>query len=179
MAIFLQRNEIDFERTGITVNVPDNDVARLMYYLKCVCMAIEYEQDSDIQRFTNYNNWAYLSIEEQWVLYRLCCKLNPDLLENRCFLHNEDLCGNSRNDFLEISQVRQQFLVADSIVIAGQTRMVKNVMVYKMEWRRDNYLYPMRRLPVKLDLAQRPALSYQTTTYGSNTYGSTHTPIVI
>ncbi len=54
---FFQKNEVELKRTGHTVTVPDNDVARLMYYLNCVYVAVQCEQDSEIRRFTNYSDW--------------------------------------------------------------------------------------------------------------------------
>jgi len=63
MAAFLQQTEFEIERTGVTASVPNNDVARLMYYMKCVCTAIDCNQDPEIQRFTNYHNWSYLSFD--------------------------------------------------------------------------------------------------------------------
>lgn len=102
-----QRNEVGIKCTGVTVQVPDNNVARLMYYLDCVCTAVECEQSSDIQRFTAYQNWSRLSLDEQKVLLSLCYTFSPDVLEGKAFLHNEALCGDSSNEFLEISQVEK------------------------------------------------------------------------
>lgn len=63
MATFVQTDEIEFERTTVNTNVPDNDTARLMYYLDCVCTTIDCKDDADIQRFIDYKNWQQLSIK--------------------------------------------------------------------------------------------------------------------
>jgi len=180
MAVFFQANEIEVERTGVTVYVPNNDVARLMYYLQCVCTAVECDTDSDVRRFTNYKNWASLSIGEQKVLLGLCYTFSPDVLDDKVFFHNDTLCGDSLNDFLEISQVQHQLLAAESIVIAGRTREVNKIMVYRMEWMRTNYLYPMQGLVAKLSSLERPAITYTPPSRPTYTPPSrpryTHTP---
>ncbi len=45
-------------------NVPDNDLARLMYYLHCVFCAIEYK-DQDVRKYRDYRNYDELSYAEQ------------------------------------------------------------------------------------------------------------------
>jgi hypothetical protein len=131
--LLFQRNEIEFQRTGRVVTVPNNDVARLMYYLNCVCTAIDCNRDPDIQRFTNYNNWSYLSVDEQKALIVVCDAFSPDVLENRVFFHNDTLSGDTNNEFYTINQVRNQIVAAESIVIAGQVRVVNQIMTYKLQ----------------------------------------------
>ncbi|CAF5086121.1 unnamed protein product, partial [Rotaria sp. Silwood1] len=114
---YLQHNQYGFKDTSVNVNVPNNDVARLMYYLNCVCSAIQYN-DSDLSRFRNYRNWASLSSEDIRLLLVLCLTLRPDLLDDKVFFHSDALCGDSSNKFFEISQVRNQLLAVQSIVIA-------------------------------------------------------------
>ena len=70
LLLIIKRNEIELKYTTVSVTVPNNDVAHLMYYLDCVLTAIQMEQDSDVRRFTSYNNWSYLSIDEQKVTSR-------------------------------------------------------------------------------------------------------------
>ena len=51
-----RQNNISIRETGTTASVPNNDVARCMYYLKCVCSVIDCN-DVNIRRFTNYENY--------------------------------------------------------------------------------------------------------------------------
>ncbi|CAF4462478.1 unnamed protein product, partial [Rotaria magnacalcarata] len=60
---YVQRNRIGFHDTSVPANVPNNDVARLMYYLNCVYTVIEYN-DNNIRRYRNCQNWSSLSSEE-------------------------------------------------------------------------------------------------------------------
>lgn len=63
MAIRLQHNQLGVKDVSRNVNIPTNDVARLMYYLNCVCFTIDYN-DNDIGRFCQYNNWSQLANED-------------------------------------------------------------------------------------------------------------------
>ncbi|UJR18277.1 hypothetical protein I4U23_005180 [Adineta vaga] len=150
-----------FERTDQSVTVPNNDVARLMYYLNCVCVAIDCANDSDIQRFTNYNNWHHLSIEEQKALLVVCYAFSPDVLNNRVFFQSDALCGDSSNQFYKISQVRNHVVAAESIIIAGRVLTVNKIMTYKLQWMRTYYFNPMEGLLRRIaNPPQHPALSY-------------------
>lgn len=142
---YLQHNQIGFKDISVSVNVPPNDIARLMYYLNCACSAIEYN-DNDIGRYRNYNNWSQLSTEEVRLLIVLCYTLSPDLFDNKVFFQSDALCGDSPNKFFEINQVRHQLLAVQSIVVAGRTCRVNQIMTYKMNWMHFYYLNPMKNL---------------------------------
>jgi hypothetical protein len=164
MALYFQKNEIEFERTGVTANVPNNDVARLMYYLNCVCVAIDCDNDPDIQRFTSYSNWSRLSTEEQKALIRVCYSFSPDVLNNRVFFHSDVLCGDNSNEFYTINQVRHQVAAAESIIIAGRVRVVNKIMTYTMQWLETYYVDPMLRLVRQLGASsERPTPTYTPT----------------
>ena len=146
MALSFGRHEIGFERTGRSVTVPDNDIAKLMSYLQCVCTTIDCNNESEIRRFTDYSKWYSLSTDEQQELFAFCYALSPDEFNSKIFFQSDALCGNSSNEFYEISQVSSQIVAASSIVIAGRTRRVNKIMTYKMFWMRNYYLEPMQRL---------------------------------
>ena len=146
MALSYQRNEIEFKCTSEHVNVPNNDVARLMYYLNAVCYTIECDDHSDIQRFRDFHNWRSLSVEEQKALLLVCYAFSPDVLDNRVFFYSPALCGEYNNNFYTIDQVKSQLLATDSIVIAGRVREVNRIMAYQMPWMKMNYFEPMERL---------------------------------
>ncbi|CAF1095215.1 unnamed protein product [Rotaria sp. Silwood1] len=153
MAVF-QRREIDVQRTGVTASVPNNDIAKCMYYLKCVCTTIECD-DANILRFTNYNNYWALSDEEDEIVYKLCLALSPDVLDDKVFFHSDALCGNSSNEFYEFSQIRHQLMAVRSILIAGRSRQVNKIMAYKLSWMQNNYFGPMSRLADRFNPQRR------------------------
>jgi predicted Fe-S protein YdhL (DUF1289 family) len=145
MALAFRQNEFGVKRTGQSVTVADNDIAKLMYYLNCVCTTIDCNNDPEIRRFTNYSNWHSLSTDEQRQLVVLCYTFSPDIFEDKIFFQKDALCIGCRNEFYEISQVSSQLVAVRSIIIAGRTRRVNNIMAYKMSWMQSNYLEPMRR----------------------------------
>jgi hypothetical protein len=153
MAMYQQSN-YGIRETGTTASVPNNDVARCMYYIKCVCSVIDCN-DANILRYTNYQNYWVLSDAEDEIVYKLCLALSPDKFEDKVFFDSDAMCGSSGNNFFEISQVRNRFGVVGSIVIAGRTRQVTSIMTYKMSWMRTNYLGPMSRLADRFNPERR------------------------
>jgi hypothetical protein len=149
MAAFVQTNELQIKRITVKTTVPNNDVARLMYYLNCVCTAIDCKDDENIQRFISYQNWPRLSNDERKVLVDLCYTISPGVLNNKVFFQDDVLCVNFSNEFYEISKVRNQLLAVESIIIAGRTRQVNKIMVYKQEWMQHYYIGPMQRLTAR------------------------------
>ncbi len=146
MAVVFGRNEVGIKRTTTPTTVPNNDTARLMYYLSCVCNAIESDQNEDIRRFTDYHNWARLSIEERKLLLVICYTFSPDVFDGKVFFHSEELCVEFSNEFYTINEVRHRLVAAESILIAGRTHQVTKIMTYNMSWMRSYYLEPMQRL---------------------------------
>jgi hypothetical protein len=142
---YLQHNQFGIKDISVNANVPQNDIARLMYYLNCVCSSIEYN-DNNISRYRKYNNWAQLFNEDLRLLVVICYTLSPDLFDNKVFFHSDALCGNDSNKFYEINQVSHQLLAVESIVIAGRSCRVNKIMTYKMSWMQTYYLNPMRNL---------------------------------
>ena len=161
---YLQRNQYGIKDISVSANVPQNDTARLMYYLNCVCSAIEYNE-SNISRYRNYSNWSQLSNEELRLLVALCLTLSPDLFNDKVFFHSDALCGDQANKFYEISQVSHQLLAVQSIVVAGRTCRVNKIMTYTMGWMQNNYLNPIRNIAQRLNNQnQRPAPKSQSST---------------
>ncbi|CAF1050307.1 unnamed protein product [Rotaria sordida] len=145
MALHLFRDQFSLRPTSTRATVPDNDLARLMYYLNCVFNAIEYK-DQDVRRYRDYHNWSLLSDTEQRAVLVFALALSPNELDGQVFFHSDELCGDSSNKFYELSQVRHQLLAVQSIVISGQTHNVKKIMTYKMSWIQNNYIEPVKRL---------------------------------
>ncbi|CAF1277076.1 unnamed protein product [Rotaria magnacalcarata] len=145
MSFHLFRDQFGLRPTSSRATVPDNDLARVMYYLNCVFSAIEYK-DQDVRRYRDYRHWSLLSEAEQRMVLVLALALSPDEFDGKVFFHSDELCGDSGNKFYELSQVRHQLLAVQSIVIAGQTRHVKKIMTYRMSWIQSNYIEPVKRL---------------------------------
>ena len=145
----LWRDRFGLRPTSVRTKVPDDDVARLMYYLHCVFTAIEYK-DQDVRRYRDYQEYDSLSYQEQRMVWFLASTLSPDEFDDKVFFHSDELCGDRGNKFYELSQVRHQVLAVQSVLIAGQTRRVKQIMTYKMSWMKKNYYEPIERLGFRL-----------------------------
>jgi len=65
MAHYFEFNgDLNVEPFGSLVSIPDNDLAKCMYYLGCVCTVIEYDDD-DMNRYTDYKNYRWLAPYER------------------------------------------------------------------------------------------------------------------
>jgi hypothetical protein len=164
MALF-QNTNYDVRMFGQKVNVPEADIAKVMYYLDCVCTVIEYD-DNNIRRYRNYSNWANMSDEEDKLIFILAATLSPDELEDKVFFQNSALCPTTANQFYEIGQIKNQLLVVQSIVIGGRQRQVKKIMAYENAWMQKFYYQPMRQLAYRFspqgqrqEAARRAAVS--------------------
>lgn len=80
----VNRTDIDLQDTSETCTVPNDPVAKLMYYLNCMCSVLQLDDDPDINALRNYNNYYQLGHVDRNVLVNLCMLLNPRNLLNRC-----------------------------------------------------------------------------------------------
>ncbi len=145
MAVFRQR-ELGLEEIGGTVNIPNDDRARLMYYLDCVCDLVpDLRGDPTLNRLTKYRNYYLNGYEiDQLVIYAYL--LSPDELAGRCMFQSDELCGNCGNQFYNINEVTHLLAVAGSILVGGQNKRVQMIMTFKMSWIMNNWANPIKRL---------------------------------
>ncbi|KAK3087999.1 hypothetical protein FSP39_013274 [Pinctada imbricata] len=159
MAFALGNTRLNVKKTGVTTSVPNNPKAKLMYYLSCICTALELDtSDSrEIRKLRDYKNYWALSDDEVTQLLLLCVAISPDKLMNKVLFQSDAMCGDSTNEFYEITAVQNRMVVARSIVIGGQTKRVNKIMTFKMVWLRNNYLEPMQELAGELQRRQEAA----------------------
>ena len=69
----LGTNKLKIENFGESTTVPNNDFAKLMYYLDCVSTVIQYNDNT----LTDYKNYNELNIEEIAAVYALATVLEP------------------------------------------------------------------------------------------------------
>ena len=156
MAAFLGRTEIQIKKIGTTaVTVPDNPIAKLMYYLNCICSCVEADDDPTICRLKDYENYLSLSNEEEAKLLILCLALSPDKLIGTILFPADDLNDGLNNEFFELSAVSTKLVVAEFLLIGGQQKRVQQIMMFKKSWIERNYIDPL--LSVERD--RRPAPS--------------------
>ncbi|CAF3366893.1 unnamed protein product [Rotaria socialis] len=183
MSFVLERSQTEIKRTTVTVTIPENNVAHLMYYLSCVCTVIDCNDDAQIQRFTSYQNWNHLTIDDQKVLVFLCFTFSPDVFNDKVFFQKDSLCVHHENEFYEINQQNHVLVGSESVLIAGRLRRVTKFMTYKLSWLQKYYIGPMGRLTERLNRplrhSTRQPIEYRpsTTTNSAPTYNSYSAPV--
>lgn len=147
MAFALGFRDIDVKKTGVSCTVPNHAKARLMYYLNCMCTALDLSRTSqNLRRLRDYKNYFSLSSNETKELIVLCTLLNPIMLTNKCIFHSEEACGNSSNEFYEINSRRTTFAAVQSVMIGSVRANVSKIMCYTMSWLKTYYIEPMQCL---------------------------------
>lgn len=146
MCFALGLRDIDVKKTGVTVTVPNHAKARLMYYLDCMCTALDLSRTSqNLRRLRDFQNYFSLSSNKTKHLIVLCTLLNPITLTNYCIFHSEDACGDSSNVFYEINSKRTTFAAVQSVMIGSVRANVSNIMCYKMSLLKCYYVEPLKK----------------------------------
>ena len=156
MAAVIGSTQIHVKKTGSSTTVPDNPIAKLMYYFSCVCSCIEADDDYTTRRLQDYANYSSLSSQEEAQLLILCLALSPDKLVGSIFLpasDEEDFDG-CINEFYELSAVSTRVLVSKPLMVGGQQKKVRKIMKFKKAWIERYYINPLRAI----ERGQRPAL---------------------
>ena len=137
-------NRMGIKEIGQRTSVPDNDLARLMYYLSCVDTVIQYHE---IDRLTDYQNYDSLDVEDITVLLELVILFNPKFLVDKgIFILDESLLPNDLdNQFYQITDERIGIHINNEIMVSGRTVKVLKVMACDEEWIFRNYINPLKR----------------------------------
>ena len=134
----LNYDRFKFKDTSKNITVPNNDVAKLMYYLDCVSSVLNYKGFSE---YTNYNNYYNLSEQDMKELLVLINTFNPKILMDvGVFILTEDLDINNR--FIQITNESMKIQANQEIVIGGIVTRALKVMLFKPNWALNNYYNP-------------------------------------
>ena len=152
MAAFVGER-IGIKDTTVTVTVPNNATAKLMYYLDCVATVLKLE-NPNLRRLKNYQNYNSLTDAEIDALLALVILFSPDELLGKVFFPSED-CGGHTNQFFELSAVSHMLAVSDNILIGGESKRVAKVMLFEMSWMDTNYFTPLKSFEGRLQRMPR------------------------
>ena len=133
---------VGIKETGITVTVPENSTAKLMYYLDCVAIVLQLD-NPNLNRLKDYKRCYSLSDVEIDALLTLVLLFSPDELIGKVFFHSED-CGGKNNQFYELSSVTHMLAVSDNVLIGGERKRVAKIMFFQRSWMENYYFSPMR-----------------------------------
>lgn len=146
MALNFNRVNFNVRNTTVDATVPNTPVARLMYYLNCLCSVLQLNtSDSpNLHRLTQYSlHWA-LTAAQKRELAILCWILSPNELLNKCIFIDNNL--KRLNEFYEISAVQNQLFVSSSIIINGKRTRINKIMICRTFWLSKNYIEPMKTM---------------------------------
>ncbi len=149
MSATLCFNGIEVRPIGNKVTVPDNDIARLMYYLSCVHTVINYDSKD---MFTDYEHYYLLTGNERIELMALVSLFNPNLfVEAGIFIIDDNLVPEgSSNEFYEITDHKIAFHVNEGIMIGGKYVKVRKIMACKTDWLYRNFINPLNNITKSL-----------------------------
>jgi hypothetical protein len=132
--------------TGVSVVVPDNDVAHFMYYLNCVTLGLGLDllQD-DIVAFKNYRQLSRARTEQ---VYKYALLFSPDELIDKLIFRDDDqmVVKTSDNEFCSISVACDVVSLQRNVLIAGKMQNVIRVMFFESSWFQKFYTDPVHSL---------------------------------
>ena len=138
-------SNVKVQTFGERTSVPDDDVAKLMYYLSCVDTVINY---NEIDRLSDYENYDLLSVDSLTELFKLVLLFNPEIfIEAGIFILDENLLiYGMDNQFYQITDERIGIHVNNEIMIGGRTVKVLKVMACNESWLIRNYYRPWKNI---------------------------------
>lgn len=143
--IKINHNKNYAENITSTATIPNDCVARLMYYLECIETVTNFGIPYSLR---NYSNYRSLDSEDKRNLLRYCQALTIRVLQAaKLFILVDDRdMKNTSNEFYKITQETQSFGMTRDIVIAGKRVRAVKIMFFSMEWANRNYINPLREL---------------------------------
>ena len=132
MSKTLGLNRLKIEFTGNIVTVPNDNIAKLMYYLSCVASVIQYNLDYKLR---DYKNYFRLNPEEKTAVYTQAVKLNPKIfIEAGVFkVGSEFLRKGNMNEFIKITDERIGVHVNQELMIGGRSVRVLKILAFENE----------------------------------------------
>lgn len=149
MAVAFNRRELKLIDTSSDTTIPDDDIAKLMYYLYSMCVVLQLDAtEYGIQRLKDYKKFHMLLKHEEQELIKLCCLLSPDKLEGKCIFHSEELCKDVKytNRFFKVDSTETSFAATDTVFVGSVEVSVNKFMVYQTSWLNKYYIDPMNSI---------------------------------
>ena len=173
MSATFAMNKLNVEAYGERVTVPDNNIAKLMYYLDCVLTAIEYDRSSIL---TDYKNYYLLTAEERKTVIELADLFKPEIfIKAGIFIVDPNLLiDDLSNKFYKITDETIGVHANEQVIVGGKTVKVRNVMVCDSSWINRVYINPLNA--IKREMA--PGQSYSAVVTETSMISSNH-PIAI
>lgn len=148
MSSTLGMNRLNVTTFGELTEVPNNNYAKLMYYLHCVSTVIDYDNNSIINDYQHYYKYTN---EQLQIIYELAKSLHPSIFINaKIFIVDPNLLpGDLTNQFYKITDERIGIHIDEELMLAGKVVKVKNVMACNDNWLENNYFNPIYEISIK------------------------------
>lgn len=122
-------------------SIPNNLHAKLMYYLFCVDNVLHLSKKrTNIGRYIKYRDYN-LTQAERSKLIVWATVLHPMILEKKCILHSDEICGNDndilyarRSDVAEYLAQGNDEKDSEFITINDIKIKITEVLIYKTSW---------------------------------------------
>lgn len=150
MATFASK-ETEVRKTGQRVGVPPHDVCRLSYYLRSSTLSCGV--DIIVDDLVDFKNAHKLPSSRIDAIFELAVtSFKVDNLLNKTIFEDDDgsLCGDSDNEFLEITRVTSILSVQSQVLLGGKVSNVSKIMFFKPVWLKRNYYEPLQRNRARL-----------------------------
>lgn len=147
MTFIVAQDETTVKAFGTSTIVPNRDVNKLSYYLRCgtVDCGVDIIKDD----LLDYKNVHKLSSDRQDAIFLLAYDaFDLEALANKTIFlddDNEILPRNKNNEFYKLERVQTCLAVQESVMIAGQETELHKIMVCNKAWIMENYAEPIER----------------------------------
>lgn len=164
----LVRQGVHVEAIGSSVTIPNNNIAKLMYYLNCMSACLE---DFIPAEFTNYSKYASLDNETRAAVVAIAILLDPEQILGKVVFvvkPNNPILQGSSNKFYKITEATQvlagRATFEGAILIEGRTVEVSKIMFCTEDWYKKFLLDPLQG---EIRLLQSSSSSSSRSTYGN------------
>ena len=149
MSATLAMKNVKIRAFGNTTTIPNNAIAKMMYYLHCVSVVIDYHD----RTLTDYQNYDELTAEQLLAIYLLVKLLHPSLfIDKGIFIVDKKFLIDTNNQFYEITDETIGFHASREIVIGGKTLKVLKLMACDNDWLSDYYYKPIKEVDDLINL---------------------------
>lgn len=139
--------------------VPNNYIARLMYYLQCVKNCVDINISP---RLLHYEDFHVLADHEKRDVVQWAHRFRPGALRNTIFFevaNDNYMVRETANTFLLFDDpvvIGSFHLASNAITVDGVRTVIRKVMVYKHAWLVDYFLTPFTEEKWRIGLGDKP-----------------------
>ena len=172
MSATFKYQSLDIKSIGKSVTIPNNDIARLMYYLSCVDTVIRHD---DTDKFSDYEHYYRLTKADEDILLGLVVIFNPKIFINAgIFIVDQKLIPYGfDNEFYQITDQKIGIHVNQEVIIGGKSVKVLKIMACNTAWLNRFYIQPIENITNSRKNRYLPeAPKYSSSNYSSNNYSS-------